>query len=665
MKIIYFFVLVCISSFGSTAQTKQIDYSQEIRKIKTAQLADTALVNTWLQISKKIVKKRPDSALFFANQALLVAEKKDWYKGVATAHFYSGVALRTIGNYQRAMTAQFKALQIYEKLKDSIGIGNTFSEIATIYWFEKDYNKAIYYDSKALVIAEAQQDKDKICRTLNNIGVLKHDKGAYQEALTYYLRSLKIAEELKEQRRIASAYHNIGETYASMGNTTEGLEYLQKGLEIGKQLEDKDFMANTLVVIANIYLKKNQIEKSLQYAEQSLELAKNIGSKQYVQDASEILYADYKALQNMNKALEYHELYVTYKDSLFDETNHRQIAHIQATYELDKKQKEIENLEKEFKLKEATAKLNEEKAENHKIINYSLTVFCLLILVIGYMIYKNNEQNKSINLQLLTQKNEIEQQNQELAKQKDQISQKNHELSIKNDKLMFLNAEKDGLVGIVAHDLRAPLNRIKGFAQILSFEENLNEEQLMLLKRIDKTCNAGISLIKDLLIINNIEYENTKIVQSKIDLALFLKNFLEQFEAQAHVKNIRLHLQKNNKPLSVETDETFLSRILDNLISNAIKFTETNKNVFISFGEQNQQIFISIKDEGQGLSKQDQQKMFIKFQKLSAKPTGGEESTGLGLAIVKALVDKLEGEIMVVSEEGKGAEFIVKLPKKT
>jgi signal transduction histidine kinase len=664
MHKLYFFISYLFFSSVCLAQTKTIDYSLEMKKIKSAQLPDTALVNIWLSVSRKIANKKPDSALYFANQALLVAEKKEWHLGVAHAQYHCGIALRIIGNYQRALTAQIKSLQGYEKLKDSLGIGNVFTEIATIYWFEEDYKKALLYDTKALAIAEARNDKDKICRTLNNIGVLKHDQKFYQEALDYHSRSLKMAQEIPNQRRIASSYHNMGETYAKMGNFSKGLAYLQKSLKLGQELNDKEFISNTMIVLANVYQEQNDIKQSLEYAEEGLAIAKNIGAKQYVQDASEILYADHKALNNMNKALEYHELYVTYKDSLFDETNHRQIAHIQATYELDKKQREIENLEKEFKLKEATVKLHEEAAENHLLIGYSLAGFCISFLLIVYILYRSNAAKKKVNLQLLEQKMEIEKQNEVLAMQKEQIIKQNQELSQKNDKLMFLNAEKDGLVGIVAHDLRAPLNRIKGFAQILSFEENLQEEQLMLLKRIDKTCNAGISLIKDLLIINNIEYENTKLTIANFDICLFLKGFLEQFETQANHKQIKLHLQVPEKPVFIETDEIFLSRVLDNLVSNAIKFTEKEKNVFVRCEKKGKQIIISVKDEGQGLSKQDQQKLFMKFQRLSAKPTAGEDSTGLGLAIVKALIDKLRAEIQVISEVEQGAEFIVKLPEK-
>jgi signal transduction histidine kinase len=287
----------------------------------------------------------------------------------------------------------------------------------------------------------------------------------------------------------------------------------------------------------------------------------------------------------------------------------------------------------------------------------------LLVLIVLALFIRANSEKKRTNILLLAQKAEIEQTKAELIIQKQQILEQNLLLSKNNEKLIDLNNEKDGLVGIVAHDLRAPLNRIKGFAQILGFEENLNEDQLMMLKRIDKTCNAGIALIKDLLIINNIEYESTRIVKTDIEMSIFLKNFMEQFEYQASAKQIKLHLADFSSPIMLQTDENFIGRILDNILSNAIKFTHQNKNIYIKCEEIDDTILIAIRDEGQGLSKEDQQKLFIKFQKLSAKPTAGEESTGLGLAIVKALVDKLQGEISVSSKIDEGTEFTIKLPK--
>jgi signal transduction histidine kinase len=653
---IFFFSLISLG-FVAYSQTNLFDYSQEMKQLKSAKQSDTTLINTWLRIAHKISSNRPDSALHFANQALLVADKISWKKGIANSHYESGLALRTIGNYPRSLADQLQALRIYETLKDSLGIGNAITEIATIYWFDKNFNKALEYDKKALVIAENQKDMDKICRTLNNIGVLLYDKKDYKGALEYYFRSLKIAEQLKNKRRVASAYHNIGETYVTLDRLPEGFDYLEKSLAIGRELNDKNFIANTLVVLSATYQKQGNIDASVKYAEKGYEVAKQIGSKEYMKNASNILYSDYKMRHNTERALEYYELYVAYRDSMFNETNHRHMVHLQTSYELEKKQKEIELLASEQKLQQKTN-------QDQLIISYILLALVCMILMILALFIRANIDKKRTNVKLMQQKLEIEKRGIALAQQQEQIIAQNEKLSKQNEKLTILNSEKDGLVGIVAHDLRAPLNRIKGFSQILSFEENLNEDQIMMLKRIDKTCNAGIALIKDLLIINNIEYESSNITKVNLELGLFLTHFIEQFEHQASAKQIKIHLIKNATIINLETDENFISRILDNIISNAIKFTQQGKNVYVRYEQLGDSIIIAVKDEGQGLSKQDQQKLFIKFQKLSARPTGGEESTGLGLAIVKALVNKLQGEISVVSEVDEGAEFILKLPKK-
>jgi signal transduction histidine kinase len=203
-----------------------------------------------------------------------------------------------------------------------------------------------------------------------------------------------------------------------------------------------------------------------------------------------------------------------------------------------------------------------------------------------------------------------------------------------------------------------------GLTDIIKMSNNLDKEQIECLTMIEKMCRSGIFLIRDLLVINNVEYESQQLNLKEIVLKDFINDLLKNYEAQAHQKQIKIYLENiDNKLIKLETDETFLVRIIDNLISNALKFSFPNKNVHILLKEENSKISITVKDEGQGISAEDQQKMFKKFQKLSARPTGGEDSTGLGLAIVKSLVEKLNGDIRIISELNKGAEFIIEFDK--
>lgn len=242
------------------------------------------------------------------------------------------------------------------------------------------------------------------------------------------------------------------------------------------------------------------------------------------------------------------------------------------------------------------------------------------------------------------------------------LSRSYKEIKDQKENLADLNREKDGMVGIVAHDLRAPLNRIMGLAKLVQMSDNLGKEQLEMMGMMEKMCEAGISLIRDLLVINNVEYESQQMNQKILNLGDFVSNLVKNYAPTAQNKYLQIHYAPPDAPVELLIDDTFVGRILDNLISNAIKFSPHHKNVFVHLSKDIENIQISIRDEGQGISEEDQLKMFKKFQKLSARPTGGEDSTGLGLAIVKSLVDKLGGTISLKSKLGQGAEFIVSLP---
>jgi signal transduction histidine kinase len=242
------------------------------------------------------------------------------------------------------------------------------------------------------------------------------------------------------------------------------------------------------------------------------------------------------------------------------------------------------------------------------------------------------------------------------------LSRSYKEIKEQKESLQDLNREKDGMIGIVAHDLRAPLNRVVGLAQIMKMNPNLDGELLNTLELIEKMCDSGISLIRDLLAINNVEYESGHMNWKEIILNDFMMILLKNYEVQAQSKKIQIHLEQPPEQIIVKTDENFLTRIVDNLLSNALKFSPSRLNIYLTISRIDDKINISIRDEGYGISPEDQQKMFKKFQKLTARPTGGEDSTGLGLAIVKSLTEKLKGNIRVISELKKGAEFIVELP---
>ncbi len=242
----------------------------------------------------------------------------------------------------------------------------------------------------------------------------------------------------------------------------------------------------------------------------------------------------------------------------------------------------------------------------------------------------------------------------------ERIENQKNELETKNKELQKLNVEKDGLISIIAHDLKAPFNRSKGLLNLLHSSGPLTKDQEEVINMIYKSTDQGFELISDLLLL----YGENQLVQKKelINLNSLLKETTQAYKKLAAAKKIKLNVELERNTVMLNTDLGLFTRVLDNLLTNAIKFTDHGKNIFLKLSRDNAHICISVKDEGQGIPEEEHNLLFKRFQTLSPKPTGGEGSTGLGLSIVKQIMDELSGTVTVNSQSGKGSEFILKFP---
>ena len=247
------------------------------------------------------------------------------------------------------------------------------------------------------------------------------------------------------------------------------------------------------------------------------------------------------------------------------------------------------------------------------------------------------------------------------AKQLGHLTRTQHELESQKKRLEDLSTEQGYLMSIVAHDLKSPLNKVLGLIQLLPMVGDLNDEQQRCITLLNKVVEDGRKLIDDILIINSYEKHVEPLQVVDLDLNTYVETCVNTFQQQGKKKSIQLHFKAFDQ-INIQTDKESLSRILDNLIDNAIKFSFKNSHVFVHLKKTGAQAHIIVKDEGPGISPEDQKKMFKKFQKLSARPTDGESSTGLGLSIIKVLVDKLNGFIEVDSALGQGTTFNIYLP---
>jgi signal transduction histidine kinase len=233
-----------------------------------------------------------------------------------------------------------------------------------------------------------------------------------------------------------------------------------------------------------------------------------------------------------------------------------------------------------------------------------------------------------------------------------------------NKHLVELNKEKDEFLGIAAHDLRNPLSKIQFIAEKMSYKADTFTPDLIKEASADiaHTVSGMMELVSNLLDVNAIEQGHLTPELNAIEIDHIIDHIVRDYDARAEKKHITLRYEHDAEIPTVLADEVAIVQIADNLISNALKYSPFGKPVTVRLKRENDKVALEVEDAGPGISEDDQKKMFQKFARLTAQPTGGEHTIGLGLSIVKKLVESIHATIVVRSVLGKGTTFVVRFP---
>ncbi len=242
------------------------------------------------------------------------------------------------------------------------------------------------------------------------------------------------------------------------------------------------------------------------------------------------------------------------------------------------------------------------------------------------------------------------------------VQERTEELRLARDAAEAANMAKSTFLANMSHELRTPLNAILGFSQLMRGDQALNPSQHETLEIINNSGKHLLRLINDVLEIAKIEAGKVQLEITTFDLHMLVREVSDLMRLRAQQKGLQLTLdQASEFPRYIQGDEARLRQILVNLVSNAVKFTDTG-GVTIRLGtmKKDRYLVIEVEDTGQGISAADQQHLFKPFVQLASGETQG--GTGLGLSIVHQFVQLMDGRISVTSTEGKGTLFKVVLP---
>lgn len=223
-----------------------------------------------------------------------------------------------------------------------------------------------------------------------------------------------------------------------------------------------------------------------------------------------------------------------------------------------------------------------------------------------------------------------------------------------------LEQEKKALFKIVSHDIRSPMNKLFALIGLLKMtKETLSEEQVNYLDKMELVISDGLNKLRNLMDLRAIEGDGVDTLPVSLNLSKLITHMINDYSPAAARKNIKINVTAS--PITLETDKLTCQRVLDQLISNAIKFSPVGSSVTIKLKEHDDVANIHVIDGGYGISEEEQADLFKKFKVLSTHATGGESSTGLGLFIAQWMAHNIGGRIEYTNKQS--SEFIFRVPK--
>jgi len=584
-----------------------------------------------------------------------------------------------------------QALAIYIALNDKDNIFTIYNNLGILYNNIGDYKRSLDAFLSGSDHIEKVDSKIDVFKYYLNVGTVNFNLNDFDNALASYKSALNAAINQSETLRIFKAHEKIGETYISLENLEEAFKNYEKALSGYTELGLKKESCNSLVNLGEISLLQNKSPKASEYFEKALQLAINndfiqeksiaslkiskllfekslfLKSKPYllkiIQDKNQIanievlsnayslLYQIEKQQGNNSAALNYLELFQETDTEIKNIQYSNQKEQFEIQSNLKQKEIELDNLQISYNL-------NELQLENRKQQINGLIILSVLIAIVFMLVLRMFFQNKKTQRILSVQNEKINHQNKKLLLTNKEIKSQRKELS-------DLNVIKDQLLSIIAHDVKSPMTDLNNLLFILRHNiDTIQKEDLKNhLAVIESNTSNLLNLLNNVLNWTLNQSKGIKVNKSVFLVSELVQNNLNQIESSAVSKEINVEFRTKESDATVNSDYNIINFALRNILSNAVKFTNTKGKVLVDIIENNNSVFIKIADNGIGFNEKVQVMLRNNSEKVpTTSGTNKEKGYGIGLSLCKKMLSEINASIQYEANEPKGSIFSIQIP---
>ena len=563
--------------------------------------------------------------------------------GLGRTLYLAGISYRLISDYSKALEYQFRAHQASEQAGSRSGMAAALNDIAITYGELGQNSKALEFYQQVLLILEEDGDEMSVARIQNNIGNFYRQQGEPAQALEYFRRSLKIKEKLDDKYGIANTIGNIGQTHQDVGELEQALEFYDRSLEMMEADGYRKGVVGTLLRIASVHRQRGNPAPTIATLKAALALASENNIRGDIQHSYRELSEVYSEVGRFEEALAAFRQYEAIKSEIFNEQNSRAIAEMQARFEADEKQKEIELLEQEQVLTGLELE-RQRDARRTLVAGFGFVLFSL-----GLVFYRFRlKAREALMIEAVEQERAV------------------------SARLRKIDQLKDEFLANTSHELRTPLYGITGLAESLvdGVTGDLPTATKANLAMIVASGRRLAALVNDILDFSKLRHRNLELDRRPVDLRSLTGVVLTLLRPLVGSKDLEL---RNTVPADLpaaDADENRLQQILLNLVGNAVKFTDSGTVEISAVVGRDDRVaaeclMVSVSDTGIGIPEEETARVFEAFEQADASTERRFGGTGLGLAVARQLVELHGGRIWLESTPREGSTFFFSLPLAT
>ncbi|WP_417875546.1 tetratricopeptide repeat protein [Winogradskyella sediminis] len=670
---------VCLISFSIFSQNEKIDkLTVEIAYLN----ADSTKVDKSLVLINELyINKDYSKALLYIKETAKLSEDLNYIKGLAESSYYRALIFTERNDYFNAIDNYEKSRNLYLKISDTLGVAKVSNSIGLIEIKRGNYKVGLQNSLSAIAIFEKQYLRDELSLAYNNLAEAYHKTNQVDKAIEYNFKALEVRKQINDKEGVKTSTKNIAGLYSELKEHRKAIEYYEKTLDILNPKTDQELRGEILPKLGSEYLRFNEYDKASEYLVEGLKYNRQQNNKEgllralnavgqlnlqkkKIKLAEKQLNEAYKIAQsidNKTELLENYKLHIAldstrgyFQNAFFWQNKFYNLRDSLTKIDSPILPTDLEpinlietkNTNEEASIEETPLHNTPKTLDNPLVLYGGILALALLLGLLIFSLLKSKSH-----------KDALEKQKAILAEEKirtEAILEQTHHLE-------EVNQVKDKLFSIVSHDLKDSISSIKAFLDLLKEDSISKDEFYELIPELSDNANNASSLLFNLLNWSKSQMQNLEPKPERFNIQEVFHTKMALVEQK--VEDKRIVMIDESQDDYIYADRSMVEIVIQNLITNAVKFCRTGDVITISNQDVNGKSLICIEDTGVGISKSNIDKLFAAHKNFTTAGTKNEKGTGLGLSIARDLVELNHGRIWVESIENVGSKFFVELPK--